>query len=292
MTFTGPSTGVTATVATVLLTASDESGQAHETLTVGLGTLTATSLGGGATSSLAASAIVILDDDVNHVLSVRVSANADEGDAGVAYREVFFDVTPARPREFPFKVCFSGTAQRYRTVADQQAGLKIDYAVHDHPPERSGSGVAVGRPETGYPEGCTTGLNAFTSDKRYYLGVIGDTDIEPDEAAVVTVLRHADTPATVTISSTAGSASYGIANDDNNDPEITIAAGTSPVTEGTAASFTVTASPAPTANLPVNLTVADAPPLRLRDRGERGRRQDGHGPDGRNRDLQRGDRRG
>ena len=41
-------------------------------------------------------------------------------------------------------------------------------------------------------------------------------------------------------------------------PTITIAAGTSPVTEGTAASFTVTASPAPSANLPVNLTVADA----------------------------------
>ena len=41
-------------------------------------------------------------------------------------------------------------------------------------------------------------------------------------------------------------------------PTITIAAGTSPVTEGTAATFTVTASPAPSANLTVNLTVADA----------------------------------
>ena len=40
-------------------------------------------------------------------------------------------------------------------------------------------------------------------------------------------------------------------------PTITIAAGTSPVTEGTAASFTVTASPAPTTNLTVNLSVAD-----------------------------------
>ena len=41
-------------------------------------------------------------------------------------------------------------------------------------------------------------------------------------------------------------------------PTITIAAGTSPVTEGTAASFTVKASPAPAANLTVNLTVSDA----------------------------------
>ena len=39
---------------------------------------------------------------------------------------------------------------------------------------------------------------------------------------------------------------------------ITIAAGTSPVTEGTAASFTLTASPAPTVDLTVNLSVADA----------------------------------
>ena len=39
---------------------------------------------------------------------------------------------------------------------------------------------------------------------------------------------------------------------------ITIAAGTSPVTEGTDADFTVTATPAPSANLTVNLSVADA----------------------------------
>ena len=43
-----------------------------------------------------------------------------------------------------------------------------------------------------------------------------------------------------------------------NTPSVTIAAGTSPVTEGTAASFTVTAVPAPTANLSISLTVAEA----------------------------------
>ena len=46
------------------------------------------------------------------------------------------------------------------------------------------------------------------------------------------------------------------AND--TDPAITIVAGTSPVTEGTAAEFTVTADVAPSAALTVNLTVADA----------------------------------
>ena len=43
-----------------------------------------------------------------------------------------------------------------------------------------------------------------------------------------------------------------------SDPTITIAAGTSPVAEGTAAQFTVTADSAPSADLTVNLTVADA----------------------------------
>ena len=42
-------------------------------------------------------------------------------------------------------------------------------------------------------------------------------------------------------------------------PEVSITAGTSPVTEGTIATFTVTASSAPSANLTVNLTVTDAP---------------------------------
>ena len=41
-------------------------------------------------------------------------------------------------------------------------------------------------------------------------------------------------------------------------PVVTIAAGTSPVTEGTAASFTVSASPMPTSNLTVNLSVTEA----------------------------------
>ncbi|MYD93111.1 MAG: hypothetical protein F4Y02_05340, partial [Chloroflexi bacterium] len=41
-------------------------------------------------------------------------------------------------------------------------------------------------------------------------------------------------------------------------PAVTIAAGTSPVTEGTAATFTVTADPAPSADLTVNLSVSEA----------------------------------
>ena len=61
---------------------------------------------------------------------------------------------------------------------------------------------------------------------------------------------------------TAGSGSLrirvnGVAKDSSS-PTITIAAGTSPVTEGTDAQFTVTADPAPAADLTVNLTVSES----------------------------------
>ena len=47
-----------------------------------------------------------------------------------------------------------------------------------------------------------------------------------------------------------------ILNDDVDEPAVTIAAGTSPVTEGGSATFTLTADPAPAADLPVTVTVA------------------------------------
>ncbi|MDE0159476.1 MAG: hypothetical protein OXN24_05420, partial [Candidatus Dadabacteria bacterium] len=59
--------------------------------------------------------------------------------------------------------------------------------------------------------------------------------------------------------SVTGSVAVTVSDNDVALPEISITAGTSPVTEGTNATFTVTASPAPSANLTVNLSVADAP---------------------------------
>ena len=58
------------------------------------------------------------------------------------------------------------------------------------------------------------------------------------------------------------------------DPTITISGG-SAVTEGTAAQFTVTANPAPTANLTVNLTVSESSDSDYVTAGERGF-TDGH----------------
>ncbi len=265
LTFTGPSMGATATAATVTLTAVDEAGTTNETLTASLGTLTATNLGGGATGSrIGDGEIMIIDDDVTYVLSVRVSPDSVEGNAGVSYREVFFETTPARPPSFPrfyFNVCFSGDADLRLTSAQVNAGVKLDYAMHSA--RFTTSTVATGNTAAGCPEGLTVATNAFQSDWRYFIGVKGDGEVEPDETVTIAVRRLTSggnpTPSDVSISSTAGSATYTILNDDTNDPEITIAAGPSPVTEGASATFTVTASPALMADLPVNLTVADAP---------------------------------
>ena len=54
------------------------------------------------------------------------------------------------------------------------------------------------------------------------------------------------------------SATVTLADNDVAPPAVTITAGTSPVTEGTAAEFTVTATTAPSSNLTVNVSVTDS----------------------------------
>ena len=80
-----------------------------------------------------------------------------------------------------------------------------------------------------------------------------DTTVEPDETFTVTL---ATAPAGVAIGSPA-SATVTI-TDDDAEPVVTIAPGDA-VTEGTAATFTVTASRASASALPVEVTVEDAP---------------------------------
>ena len=274
VTFTGPSTGATATVATVLLTASADSNTTNETVTVSIPAsssgnapkLTATGLGGGATGSRVGNGqITLADDDVPatvHTLSVRVSPAAAEGHSGITYRELFFDVTPARTASFHFRVCLSGTAQAYLSTADTTAGLALDYAIHDAESATATVGTGLPPSDGTCPEGRTGVNNDFQSNKRYWIGVKGDTTVEPAETVIVTLQRAtgADaTPADVVISSTGGSATYTISNDDSaGTPVVTIAGGAA-VTEGGNVKFTMNASPATTFSVPVNIAVSDAP---------------------------------
>ena len=94
----------------------------------------------------------------------------------------------------------------------------------------------------------------------------GETSATFSVDTVADAVDETDAAVTVTVASGTGyivgstkSASVTVNdNDAATGPTLTIAAGTSPVTEGTAASFTVTASAAPSANLTVNLSVSEA----------------------------------
>ena len=95
-------------------------------------------------------------------------------------------------------------------------------------------------------------FNAGDTSKTYTVATVADTVDEANGDVTVTV--GSGTGYTV---GTPSSAKVTVNDDDN--PAATIKAGTSPVTEGTAASFTVElSSAAPTGGLSIALTVADA----------------------------------
>ena len=108
--------------------------------------------------------------------------------------------------------------------------------------------------------GAATGTRTVTipSSGSYTLTVstVGDNVDEPDGSATVSVSGGTG----YTVSSSAGSATVAVSDDDDPPatvPQISIAAG-SAVTEGTAASFTLTANPTPVSALSVSVTVAQS----------------------------------
>ena len=103
-------------------------------------------------------------------------------------------------------------------------------------------GIASGTQTVSIP---TTGSATLT------LTTAGDDTDEPDGSVSVTVAAGSG----YTVGDPA-SGTVAVQDDDAPLPGITIAAGTSPVTEGGDAAFTVTASPAPAAELAVTVTVA------------------------------------
>ena len=98
---------------------------------------------------------------------------------------------------------------------------------------------------------------ANTTNQTLRLSVLGDRTAEGDERAVVSIKRAPGTPANVVLGTS--SATLSITNDDGMPPVITIAAGTSPVEEGTVTSFTVNANPAPAVvDLDVSVVVSQS----------------------------------
>ncbi len=106
--------------------------------------------------------------------------------------------------------------------------------------------------------GATTGQRTVTiptsGSATLTVGTTDDTTDETDGSVTATVNAGSG----YTVSSTQGAATVAVAdNDDAPTPEVSISAG-SGVTEGGDAVFTVTASPAPTANLDVSVTVSQS----------------------------------
>ncbi len=106
--------------------------------------------------------------------------------------------------------------------------------------------------------GATTGQRTVTipttGSVTITVGTTDDTTDETDGSVTATVNAGSG----YTVSSSQGAATVGVSdNDDASTPVVSVTAG-SGVTEGGDATFTVTASPAPTANLDVSVTVSQS----------------------------------
>ena len=105
-------------------------------------------------------------------------------------------------------------------------------------------------------EGTKTVMIPASGNATYTVATVNDDTDEPNGSVTVTVTNGSGYALGSTVSATV------MVNDDDEAapvvPVITIMRGASPVTEGTDATFTVTATPAPLANLTVNLSVAEA----------------------------------
>ena len=147
--------------------------------------------------------------------------------------------------------------------------VTISVADVDEPPDAPAAPSVSGASSTSVTVSWTAPANTGKPAINDY-----DVQFKLSSATSWTSHTHTGTGTSTTISSLTPGATYDAQVKAKNDEgesgwsatgsgatdvlTITIAADTSPVTEGTAAQFTVTASTAPSANLTVNLTVSDA----------------------------------
>ncbi len=131
------------------------------------------------------------------------------------------------------------------------------FTVTASPAPASNLGVSVTVSQSG-DYGATTGQRTVTipttGSVTITVGTTDDTTDETDGSVTATVNAGSG----YTVSSTQGAATVGVAdNDAAPTPVVSVSAG-SGITEGGSASFTVSANPAPAANLDVSLTVSQS----------------------------------
>ena len=239
---------------TVTVTPQQDSDANDESVTISH----AVSNSGGYSGVTASSVTVNVNDDettTTPTLSVALSpASAQEGNAGASYATVTVSMNPARSQATNFNTCLGSASTATRGASADYQFVRFD---NDTP--------------LSLTNGCYAhAIDANATQSRVRLRIRGDTEVEPDETIVVE-LR--DAPQGVDIAAAAGSATYTILNDDSGSggggggggggnptdpalPVVTIAGGAD-VTEGDNANFTLTAAPAPSANITVSVRVED-----------------------------------
>ena len=183
-------------------------------------------------------------------LSIDLSqASITEGDSGQDRSTIVnYRMSKGHSAQFPFLACVD-TASSTATFRTTSGGKAADWNLvrHFSPYAAVNLNADGGKCHLyNYP--------ANTTNQNFRLSVLGDTTAEGNETAVVTIKRASGTPDAVVLGT--ASATLTINNDDGTPPVITITGGAA-VTEGTAASFTVNANPAPSGNLTVRLNVSD-----------------------------------
>ena len=183
-------------------------------------------------------------------LSIDLSQTSiTEGDSGQDRSTVInYRMSKGHSARFPFLACVD-TASSTATFRTTSGGKAADWNLvrHFSPYAAVNLNADSGKCHLyNYP--------ANTTNQNFRLSVLGDTTAEGNETAVVTIKRASGTPDAVVLGT--ASATLTINNDDGTPPVITITGGAA-VTEGTAASFTVNANPAPSGNLTVRLNVSD-----------------------------------
>ena len=194
--------------------------------------------------------LVAFGDVVDDQLTAFTAAEALEGEqiwfGWKPFREALECIEAARQPEDPEISIAAGSAVTEGTAAS--------FTVTASPKPAASLDVTVTVSQSG-DYGATTGARTVTipTTGSYTLTVATADDTADEADGSVTVTIGSGTG--YTVSSSDSSATVAVADDDV--PEVSIAAG-SDVAEGTAAAFTLTASPVPAASVDVSVTVSQS----------------------------------
>ncbi len=196
-------------------------------------------------SSSGSATTILVDNDATLVTLARTSgadANIDET-AGESSLTVMLGRALVAGEVLSVPLAVTGTAT-----------LNTDYTLAA--PARRPAGVTYAGLNTASPSITFTGGASSSASASVRVLASSDAAAESDETINI-ALGTLDANSGTNLdggASGSGSAAFTIADDDGTGPVISVTAGAA-VTEGANASFTVTAAPAPSANLTVNLSV-------------------------------------